>query len=257
MQSQYTEPQYATPQADTEHHQIIETSEVVLSPSLEFAELDDAATADMDVNDPTRFHGQFEDCMEMYADAKTVAEYLIDHHGWFPRCALPMQASSISEHGYEILIGRFGSYGYVVEPRVGLELLPPDREGVYRIRTIDVPGYEPQGYAVDFKASLQLKEIDPKAAENADSAGSGADVTEQPKVITRVEWELDLTADVWFPKFIHILPQGLIQSTGERLLKQIVKQFSRRLTRKVQTDFHTVRGLTLPQKSHSPFPWMK
>ena len=33
--------------------------------------------------EPTRFHGFFEDCMEMYADAQTVAEYLNAHQGWF------------------------------------------------------------------------------------------------------------------------------------------------------------------------------
>ena len=36
----------------------------------------------------TRFHGQFADCMEMYASASTVAEYLNAHKGWFRRCAL-------------------------------------------------------------------------------------------------------------------------------------------------------------------------
>jgi len=33
------------------------------------------------------FYGQF-DCMEMYADAQTVAEY-INAHQWFCRCAHP------------------------------------------------------------------------------------------------------------------------------------------------------------------------
>jgi hypothetical protein len=41
-----------------------------------------------------------------------------------------------------------------------------------------------------------------------------------------------------FPKFIRRLPQGLIQGTGDRVLAQIVRQVSRRLTAKVQDDFH-------------------
>ncbi|MBV8885364.1 MAG: DUF1997 domain-containing protein, partial [Chroococcidiopsidaceae cyanobacterium CP_BM_RX_35] len=39
------------------------------------------------------------------------------------------------------------------------------------------------------------------------------------------------------------LPNSLIQNTGDRLLHQIVKQVSRRLTYKVQEDFHKSRNL--------------
>jgi hypothetical protein len=37
-----------------------------------------------------------------------------------------------------------------------------------------------------------------------------------------------------------------VQSTGDRLLNQIVRQVSRRLTRKVQEDFHQSLGIELP-----------
>ena len=182
----------------------------------------------------TRFYGQFADCMEMYASAQTVAEYLKAHRGWFCRCAAPMKVEPIGENGYALTIGRFGSFGYEVEPKIGLELLPPD-QGVYCIKTLPVPDYVAPGYEVDFESAMKLVEAAPS---NQDSGK-----------VTRVEWQLDLTVYVQFPKFIQRLPKSMVQSTGDRLLNQIVRQVSRRLTYKVQEDFHNSLGLPFPLKS--------
>jgi hypothetical protein len=186
------------------------------------------------VTDANCFHGSFSSCMEMYADAKTVATYLDGHRAWFPRCAHPMKVEAIGETGYGLTIGRFGSFGYEVEPQIGLNLLPQEH-GVYRIQTIPVPGYQPIGYEVDFQAALQLVEEDPVAANSS-------------RLITRVEWELDLKVLIQFPRFIHALPKSLVQSTGDRLLNQIVRQVSRRLTHKVQQDFHQTMGIPFSKR---------
>ncbi len=185
------------------------------------------------------FHGAFSSCMEMYADAAAVARYLDAHREWFPRCAHPMKAELIGETGYALTIGRFGSFSYEVEPKVGLNLLPQN-QGVYRIQTIAVPGYEPPGYDVDFRAELQLVETEPDFSQ---AAG-----IQPPDCITRIEWELDLNVMIQFPRFIHALPQPLIQTTGDRLLNQIVRQVSRCLTHKVQEDFHSSLGVAFPKK---------
>lgn len=182
----------------------------------------------------TRFHGQFTDCMEMYADVHTVAEYLNAHQGWFCRCAQPMTVEPLGTNGYALTVGRFGAFNYEVEPKVGLELLPPE-SGAYRIRTIAIPHYVAPGYDVDFKAVMNLVD----ASTNSHYNG----------VVTGVEWELDLSVYLHFPKFIQRLPQSVIQATGDRLLNQIVRQVSRRLTHKVQEDFHTSFNLTFPKKS--------
>lgn len=196
------------------------------------------------IGEPNCFHGSFASCMEMYADAKTVAEYLDGHRAWFPRCAQPMKAEAIGENGYGLTIGRFGSFGYEVEPKVGLDLLPADH-GIYRIQTIPVPDYEPAGYDVDFHAALQLVEVEPTTAEptTADPTAAGC-----PTQMTQVAWELDLKVVIQFPRFIHALPKTLVQSTGDRLLNQIVRQVSRRLTHKVQQDFHNTAGIPFPKK---------
>lgn len=193
--------------------------------------------ADNSVADsPTRFYGQFADCMEMYASAQKVASYLNAHQGWFCRCAQPMKVEPLGKNGYALTIGRFGSFGYEVEPKIGLELLPPDR-GIYRIKTLPVPDYVAPGYEVDFKAAMELVEISAKQS------------TQYGDEITQVEWQLDLAVYVQFPKFIQRLPKSMVQNTGDRLLNQIVRQVSRRLTYKVQEDFHKSLGLPFPLNS--------
>ena len=231
--------------------QQVESDNVIEFVQAQQVESDNVMVAEVETIEPTHFHGEFVDCMEMNAAPDTVAAYLIDHRDWFRRCALPMQAEPLGERGYAITIGKFGSYGYSVEPKVGLELLPPDA-GVYRIKTIPVPGYTPKGYEVDFKASLELAEA---VIEHSDPNTESSPGEPPPTVMTRVEWQLDLGVNIWFPKFIHVLPRALIYNTGQHLLRQIVKQFSRRLTRKVQEDFHAKLNRPMPPKTRRRFPW--
>ncbi|TAF10080.1 MAG: DUF1997 domain-containing protein [Nostocales cyanobacterium] len=178
--------------------------------------------------EPSKFHSRHQDCMEMYAPKDKVAEYLNSHSSWFVRCAEPMKVQSLGDNGYALVIGRFGSFGYEVEPKIGLELLP-SQDGQYRIRTITIPDYQAPGYDVDYNACMKLVESLPG--------------------ITRVEWELDLMVELHFPRFIQRLPHSLIQSTGDRLLNQIVRQVSRRLTYKVQEDFHQSLNIDFPISS--------
>ncbi|MEH1840773.1 MAG: DUF1997 domain-containing protein [Nostoc sp.] len=209
-----------------------EITEAVLPVASSPEAVEDILT-EVNVATVTKFFGRYQDFMEMPAPADKVAEYLNNHASWFSRCAEPMKVQSLGKNGYALVIGRFGAFGYDVEPKIGLELLPPD-EGIYRIRTIPIPDYHPPGYDVDYRASLQL-------IENNTFCSIGE--------ITRVEWELDLIVDLHFPKFIQRLPKSIIQSTGDRLLNQIVRQVSRRLTRKVQQDFHKSLEIPFPANS--------
>ncbi|GAC1466088.1 MAG: hypothetical protein NVSMB70_11780 [Chamaesiphon sp.] len=223
MQSQFIEDQP------------LEVPESMLNPGSNFIQSDSVIAQAPSTSEPLRFHGHFEDCMEMYADARTVEKYLDDHQDWFGRCAYPMTVESLGQNGYALIIGRFGAFGYQVEPKVGLELMP-SHQGVYRIRTIPVPNYTAPGYDVDFNAALELVE-------------ASINKSNLPGALTQVKWQLDLAVYIQFPKFIHKLPTSVIQSTGDRILCQIVRQVSRRLTYKVQQDFHTKLGIPFPQKS--------
>jgi len=234
-------------QSNFVEHPPADPAEAILHPMTGFIEptyLNSEDTA-QGQTETTQFQSRFIDCMEMLADRATVASYLDTHHGWFRRCAHPMRVEALGENGYALSVGPYGSFGYQVEPRVGLDLLPQD-QGVYRIKTIPVPDYVPQGYDVDFQAALELVEVSTEqVAEMAKIKRSA--IAELPPVMTRVEWQLDLVVSLQFPKFIHTLPKHMIQSTGDRLLYQVVKQISRRLTYKVQEDFHSEIGVPFPK----------
>lgn len=181
------------------------------------------------------FQTHFAGYMEMDSDAQTVAEYLNTHERWFCHCAQPMKVEPIGNNGYILVIGRFGSFGYEVEPKIAV-VLHPRQNGVYWMQSIPVPNYHPPGYSVKYEASMELIEVPKPGFENS-------------SVITQVKWQLNLEVAVQFPKFINKLPLSLIQSTGDRLLTQIVRQISPRLTYKVQQDFHASLNLPIPPKS--------
>ena len=201
-------------------------SSIVMNPELERQDLVSVAAKQLE---PFCFSYRFTDAMLMGADVQTVGKYLDAHQGWFTRCAQPMQVNALGQNGYDLTIGRFNSFGYVVEPKIGLELLPQDR-GVYRIQTVEIPNYTPPGYEVSFNAQMRL--VDTVAG---DVSG------------TKIDWDLDLNVYIQFPKFIYKLPTSVIQGTGDKLLKQIVNRVSRQLTHKVQQDFHGNLGLKIPK----------
>ena len=192
------------------------------------------------------FEVSFNGRMDMYSDVDTVAKYLNAHEGWFCRCAQPMKVTPLSDNGYVLTVGKYGSFGYEVEPKIAVVLNPPlDR--VYRMHTIPIPGYDSPGYEVNYNAVMKLQELEVDSAEIVTKGLFSKQIIPTP--ITQVSWELDLTVEVEFPQFIARLSSGLIQGTGDRLLAQIVRQVSPRLTYKVQQDFHSRHHLPLPSKS--------
>ena len=184
-----------------------------------------------------RYASAFADVMEMRASAPVVAHYLDHHEGWFRRCAAPMTVQPLGCQGYALTLGTFGNFGFEVEPTIGLELLPQD-QGLYRILTVPNHGSDPalDGlYEVEFNASLRLDEAD------------------DSRPLTLVRWELDLCVWIRLPGVITLLPDGLVQSSGDHLLKQIVRQISRKLTWKVQEDFHASHNLDCPPRRYAQF----
>ena len=193
------------------------------------------------------FEVGFKGRMDMYSDADTVAQYLNAHEGWFCRCAQPMKVEPLGNNGYVLTVGKYGSFGYEVEPKMGVVLHPPVGR-VYQMQTIPIPDYEAPGYDVNYRASMELTEI---ATEDRVETKEGLFSRKQilPAVITEVNWTLNLLVEVEFPQFIGKLSSSLVQTTGDRLLGQIVRQVSPRLTYKVQQDFHTRHQLPIPPKS--------
>nr|WP_259701897.1 MULTISPECIES: DUF1997 domain-containing protein [unclassified Synechococcus] len=184
------------------------------------------------------YSSQFTDLMEMAAPATVVGDYLDHHDGWFRRCAAPMRVLALGHNSYALTLGRFGNFGFEVEPTIALELLPQS-EGVYRIGTVpladDAPSRQ-QVYDVDFNASLRLESWNGELGP-----------------ATQVCWDLDLRVWIRLPAVIGLLPESLVQSSGDHLLRQIVRQVSRKLTWKVQEDFHATHDLVCPPRRRAAF----
>jgi hypothetical protein len=204
---------------------------------------------------PFWFSVAFVGYMDMYSDVETVARYFNAHEGWFCRCAQPMKVESFNENGYILNVGRFASLGYEVEPKIAVVLDPP-QDNLYITRTVPIPDYEDPGYEVQYKSMMELEEISTKEIVEQSPKKLFAKKLALPSTLTRVSWQLNLTVTVEFPKFIEKLPTSLVQKTGDRLLSQIVRQISPRLTYKVQQDFHLAKGLPLPAKSGRGFSEM-
>ncbi|MFB6276339.1 MAG: DUF1997 domain-containing protein [Halothece sp.] len=192
-----------------------------------------AVVSDKQKRSPFHFRNQFEGTMTMASDAATVKEYLNAHQGWFVRCAKPMEAELIGENSYALTIGRFRALGFEIEPKLGVELLP-EADGVYRMETVPLETNDSHFYEVDYQAALEL-------VENTNTFQSLPSAS-----ITTVEWTLDLGVTIYFPRFIYRFSKSMVQKTGDRVLAQIVRQVSRRLTYKVQVDFHTRYDLPFP-----------
>jgi hypothetical protein len=196
------------------------------------------------------FYTSFSGYMEMYGDKQTVATYLDAHESWFSRCAQPMTVVPLGERGYILTVGRFGSFGYEVEPKLAVVLQPPQDE-VYIMHSVPIPDLPFPGYEVDYHAVMSFVEIPihEVAEDLIQSFRKQPRFVALPDSITRVEWRLKMTVSVKFPKFISRLPQSVVQKTGDRLLSQIVRQVSPRLTYKVQQDFHERLMLPTPPKT--------
>jgi hypothetical protein len=197
-----------------------------------------------------RYGSAFSDLMEMRAPARVVAGYLDEHQGWFTSCASPMEVTSLGDRGYALSLGRFGNFGFEVEPTIGLELLPR-ANGVYSIITVPLAESDPAlagVYDVEFNASLELDEAGPEQSREV----SHEDV-DRLMAHTLVRWQLDLAVWIRLPSMITLLPDGLLQNSGDHLLRQIVRQISRRLTWKVQEDFHARHGIPCPPRRRAQF----
>lgn len=186
-----------------------------------------------------QFQHHFHGWMGLCAKAPAVADYLDAHQGWFQRCARPMKVETLGETGYALGVGRYGAFGFKVEPKIGLQLVPQGL-GAYRIESVSVPGHEPTLYAVDFQAQLCLHEPTQPDCQTLKA--------EAPEIECRAVWNLDLSVWLRFPGFVQKLPRTLIRKTGDRVLVQVVLQVSRRLTQKVQEDFHESLGISFPPK---------
>lgn len=210
----------------------------------------------IDVFAPIHFQTHFQGRMDMFAAQAEVDAYLQAHHHWFCRCAQPMQVEPLGEHGYVLTVGQFGALGFDVEPKIAVVLEPPEGNN-YFMHTVPLPDPTILGYEVDYEALMILQEIETDQLDYSILKSFEKQGLPVPGQITKVEWNLKMDVAVQFPSYIYKIPMKFIQSTGDRLLTEIVRQVSPRLTFKVQQDFHQERDLPLPPKGGRLFERVK
>ena len=199
------------------------------------------------------FQTKFAGIMEMYSDLDTVAKYLKDHQGWFSRCAEPMMVTPFGDDGYTLTIGNYGAFGYHLEPQMSVMLETSDGDTRYKMYSVTNTQYE-ANYDVNYCSVLNLHSI-----PTSDAVTKVAKIYRQegidniPTEITKINWTLNLSVNIRFPSFIYKLPQSVIKSTGNKVLSQIVKQISPRLSYKVQKDFHDRFNLPIPPSKSRTF----
>ncbi|MEO9125914.1 MAG: hypothetical protein ABI262_14735, partial [Microcoleus sp.] len=74
---------------DSAEYQTVEACDENCYPDASFRQPESAGADAGEEVEPIWFHTHFEDSMEMYADAATVAEHLNNHKSWFCQCASP------------------------------------------------------------------------------------------------------------------------------------------------------------------------
>jgi hypothetical protein len=187
--------------------------------------------------------------MDMYSNIQTVAEYLDNHEGWFVRCASPMRAEPFGDNGYTLTVGHYEAFGYEVEPQMTVILDPP-QNGSYVMYSVPNPNFNPSAYEVSYQSTMNLEEMTiDDASAKIKRIYQNPDLFNLASSFTRINWRLQLAVKVRFPSFIYKLPLSVIDKTGTRMLAEIVRQVSPRLSYKVQKDFHQRWELPIPPKT--------
>ena len=158
-----------------------------------------------------------------------VAAYLDDHQELVPRCASPMQVEAIDQKSYSLTLGRFGNFGFEVEPTIALRSCR-SRKGS--------TGSKPCRRAASPWPAGSLRRRLPRPG----CAGSPKQDTPHRAMGSGSQ------ASGSAAQGDHHAAGSVVQSSGDHLLRQIVRQISRRLTWKVQEDFHATHGLSCPPR---------
>ncbi len=160
--------------------------------------------------------------VDLQTDRFTLAHYLHHHAEWIERCFKPLKVFPLSPETYKLQFFRIGGLGFELEPCFGIKIWP-EQNSVFRLSSIELPEEEGLPYSVDCLSYFRLEELDPEPLQEP---------------LTRVHWDLKL--DIWMqlPGFLQALPYSLVYRVGARVVNQVTRSMSDRLTHNVCTDFY-------------------
>jgi len=162
--------------------------------------------------------------VDLETSVEDLADYLRHHQSWIHRCFKPLTVQPLGGADYRLQFFRIGGLGFELEPHFAITIWE-DPQHCFRLSSLDLPEDEPLPYRVDCQATFRIEER-----------------VQEPTAITRVYWGLILKVDIELPGFLQALSRPLVQKVGIKVVNQVTRSMSDRLTHNVCTDFYRSVG---------------
>ncbi|GAB4218538.1 MAG: DUF1997 domain-containing protein [Synechococcales cyanobacterium] len=162
--------------------------------------------------------------VDLETPVEDLADYLRHHQEWIHRCFKPLKVNPLGEGNYRLHFFRIGGLGFELEPHFAISIWEEPLHQ-FRLDSLDLPEDEPLPYHVDCQATFRIEQLPD---------------TDRP--ITRVFWGLVLKIDIELPGFLQVLSRSLVQKVGIKVVNQVTRSMSDRLTHNVCTDFYRSVG---------------
>ncbi len=181
--------------------------------------------------------------VDLQTDAPTFATYLDSHRDWMERCFKPLKVLPLTDDSYKVQFFRIAGLGLEVEPCFGIQLWSEDRS-LFRLRSIELPMEAETPYQITCLSSFRLEPLEPASPLSGYSAGGFVRETSRgssPPMI-RVHWHLNLLVGMELPGLVKSLPSAFVHRVASRIVNQVTRSMSERLTRNVCSDFYQTIG---------------
>jgi hypothetical protein len=194
--------------------------------------------------------------VDLQTDLPRLADYLQNHRDWIDHCFKPLKVEALSANTYKLQFFRIGGLGFELEPCFGVKIWA-DEGNIFRLSSIELPSDAHLPYKVDCQSYFRLEEL---------SRSEGQDQPDQKEdshpTLTRVHWDLQLCIQMELPGFLLALPRNLVHRVGTKVVVQVTRSMSDRLTHNVCTDFyksigkagHKYRLVDTKSRSSDPAP---
>ncbi len=160
--------------------------------------------------------------VDLETDLDRLASHLERHSEWMERCLKPLTVYALSADDYKLQFFQISGLGFSLEPCFGVKVWS-EPNYVYCLRSIPLPEDEALPYTVDCWSYYHLESI-------------------VESEVTRVNWKLKLHIVLDLPKFLQALPDSMVYQVGVRVINQVTRTMTDRLTRNVCTDYYQSIG---------------
>jgi len=162
--------------------------------------------------------------VDLETPVEDLAKYLRHHHQWIHRCFKPLTVQPLGGADYRLQFFRIGGLGFELEPHFAITIWE-EPQHCFRLASLNLPEDQSLPYRVDCQATFRIEQL-----------------ALDPTPIARVYWGLLLKIDIELPGFLQVLSRSLVQKVGIKVVNQVTRSMSDRLTHNVCTDFYRSVG---------------